>query len=465
MATILQKPLFSWEELERSSGLYRLELGLQYLPDEPIVRALELQRGRGRNTYPVRPVWNAMVAGIVLQHPTVESLLRELSRNAELRLVCGFNPILGADAVPSSFAMSRALANLIEHADLIEAMFKELVDRLRQLVPELGRHLGFDGKAIPTFSTGRKNRETGETTDPEADWGMKKYRGEDADGKPWEKLTRWFGYQLHLICDTTLEIPVAFEVLPASTSEVTRLLPMVEKLATQHPELMDRCVDLSADRGLDSGGVNKALWEEHQIKPVVDTRKLWRDEKNEQGFDPSREITRALNPDVADTIVYTERGELRCVCPLTGEERRMAFWGFEADRGTLRYRCPAEAYGLVCQGRTTCEQGALGRETSFGRVVRVSLDQDYRIFTPIPRDTPTWQRVYAQRTAIERVNARVDQVFGFEHHTIRGLAKMRLRVGLALAVMLALAVGSIAEKKPELMRSLVGKPRPLRKAA
>ena len=187
--------------------------------------------------------------------------------------------------------MSRALANLIEHADLIEAMFKELVDRLRQLVPELGRHLGFDGKAIPTFSTGRKNRETGETTDPEADWGMKKYRGEEANGKPWEKLT------------------------------------------------------------------------------------------------------------------------------------------------------------------------------SFGRVVRVSLDQDYRLFTPIPRDTPTWKRLYAQRTAIERVNARVDQVFGFEHHTIRGLAKMRLRVGLALAVMLALAVGSIAEKKPELMRFLVGKPRPLRKAA
>jgi len=31
--------------------------------------------------------------------------------------------------------------------------------------------------------------------------------------------------------------------------------------------------------------------------------------------------------------------------------------------------------------------------------------------------------------------------------------------------MLALAVGSTAEKKPELMRSLVGKPRPLRKAA
>ena len=143
----------------------------------------------------------------------------------------------------------------------------------------------------------------------------------------------------------------------------------------------------------------------------------------------------------------------------------MAYWGFEKDRDTLRYRCPAAAYGLVCQGRAECERGALGRDSSFGRVVRVSLDQDHRIFTPIPRDTPTWKRLYACRTAIERVNARVDQVFNFERHTIRGLAKMRLRVGLALAVMLALAVGSIAEKKPELMRSLVGKPRPLRKAA
>jgi hypothetical protein len=459
VTTILQKPLFSWEDLDRSSDLCRLQLVLEYLPDDGIVRALEAERGRGRDTYPVGPVWNAMLAGIVLQHPTVESLLRELRRNAELRQVCGFNPVLGTDAVPSSFAMSRFLAKVIEHADLVSSMFEELVDSLAELVPDLGQHLGFDGKAIPSFSTGRKNRETGETTDPDAEWGVKTYRGIDANGRPWQKLTRWFGYQLHLICDTTLEIPVAFEVMPASASEVTHFLPMVDELAMRHPELVERCCDLSADRGLDSAGVNKALWKDHEIKPVIDSRRLWKDEKNEQGFDASREITRALNADAVDTIVYTERGELRCICPATGEERRMAFWGFEADRDTLRYRCPATAYGLVCQGRAACERGALGRETGFGRVVRVPLDLDYRVFTPIPRDTPSWKRAYASRTAVERVNARVDQVFGFERHTIRGLAKMRVRVGLALAVMLALAVGSISEKKPQLMRSLVHKPR------
>jgi hypothetical protein len=466
VTTILQKPLFSWEDVDGSSDLRRLQLVLEYLPDESVVAGLERERGaRGRNTYPVRPVWNAVLAGVVLQHPTVESLLRDLRRNAELRQVCGFNPLLGSAAVPSSFAMSRFLANLVEHADLVNDMFDELVDQLRALLPDLGQHLGFDGKAIPSFSTGRKSRESGQTSDPDADWGVKTYRGVGAGGKPWEKVTRWFGYQLHLICDTTLEVPVAFEVMPASSSEVTRLLPMVERLAARHPKLKERCTDLSADRGLDSGPVNKALWEDCGVKPVVDVRRLWKNEKSEQGFDASREITRALNPDVADTVVYTERGEVRCVCPLTDTERRMAFWGFEEDRDTLRYRCPAAAYDLECKGRAQCEQGALGRETSFGRVVRVNLDLDRRIFTPVPRDTPSWRRLYASRTAVERVNARVDQVFGFERHTIRGLDKMRLRVGLALAVMLALAVGSVAENQPELMRSLVGRPRAQARAA
>jgi hypothetical protein len=54
---------------------------------------------------------------------------------------------------------------------------------------------------------------------------------------------------------------------------------------------------------------------------------------------------------------------------------------------------------------------------------------------------------------------------GFEHHTIRGLRKMRVRVGLALAVMLAMAVGFISQGRPELMRSLVGSTRRFRVAA
>jgi hypothetical protein len=56
---------------------------------------------------------------------------------------------------------------------------------------------------------------------------------------------------------------------------------------------------------------------------------------------------------------------------------------------------------------------------------------------------------------VERVNSRLDVSFGFEHHFIRGLKKMELRCSLALCVMLAIALGRVKEKRPDLMRSLV----------
>ena len=46
-------------------------------------------------------------------------------------------------------------------------------------------------------------------------------------------------------------------------------------------------------------------------------------------------------------------------------------------------------------------------------------------------------------------------VFGFENHTIRGLAKMRTRCTLALVVMLAMALGRIRAGQAEDMRSLL----------
>jgi hypothetical protein len=66
---------------------------------------------------------------------------------------------------------------------------------------------------------------------------------------------------------------------------------------------------------------------------------------------------------------------------------------------------------------------------------------------------------------VERVNSRFDVSFGFEKHFIRGLQKMNIRVGLALCVMLAMAVGRIKEGRQELIRSLVRSPALLDKAA
>ncbi|SHJ51590.1 transposase [Desulfofundulus thermosubterraneus] len=86
------KRLFGWREIDELGDLERMLLVFEYLPDEELMQKLERERGHGRNDYPVRAVWNSILVRVVFQHTSVESLRRELKRNAQLRELCGFDP-------------------------------------------------------------------------------------------------------------------------------------------------------------------------------------------------------------------------------------------------------------------------------------------------------------------------------------------------------------------------------------
>jgi hypothetical protein len=459
MAIIPQPDLFSWNEIDAASDLDRLHLVLSVLPDDQLMGALERHRGRGRDDYPVRPTFNAVIAGIVFDHPSIASLRRELMRNAELRQLCGFDPHRGADAVPTGDAFSRFLALLIDKASFIVDMFHILVDQLKKELPDLGDTLAVDSKAIPSFGNPvrdeDKRDEEDRRRDTDADWGTKTYQGIRKDGTAWEKVKRWFGYKLHLLVDSVYEVPLAFEITEASASDMTHLLPLVEDLDEHHPDIAEDADELSADKGYDSADNKATLYDDYGIKPVIDHRQLWKEEPDKP---------RVLFGDRADVVLYDELGTLYCQCPSErrGEDevRELAFVGFEKDRNTLKYRCPAAYFGFDCPGRTECEANA--HVGDYGRVFRVPLDTDRRIFTPIARPSAKWKTAYNRRSAVERVNSRVDQVLGFERHTIRGKDKMTMRMGLALVVMLAMALGRIRLGQHTLMRSMT---LPVRKAA
>jgi hypothetical protein len=441
MAIIPQPHLFSWENVEAESDLRRLEFVLEALPDEKLMQKLEQRRGRGRDDYPLRPSWNSVIAGIVFEHKTTASLRRELGRNGELRQVCGFDPHAGCDAVPTPRAYTNLLKALCQCTDEVEAMFDALVDELKELLPDFGKCLAVDSKAISSYANGKnkKTRADGRR-DLDADWGRKQYSGVHKDGTLWKKVTKWFGYKLHLVIDSTYEIPVAFCVTRASKSDQNHLLPLLKKISETEHELIERAEYISADRGYDSEEHNREVYNTYGIKPVIDIRHMWKDPDS----------TRPLYPERADNIVYDEDGTIFCVCPKSFEQREMAYSGFEKDRGTLKYRCPACAYGYECKGIRFCSSSV----SDYGRVVRVPLSLNRRLFVPAPRSSYKWRREYNKRTAVERVNSRLDVSFGFEKHTIRGMKKMRLRAGLALVVMLALAVGAIEAGRKDKMRSL-----------
>ena len=111
-------------------------------------------------------MWRALIAGIVFQHVSVESLLRELRRNPALLDVCGFDPMgprsaggngqagLGPEGpkevprregVPSRWNFSRFLSSVVrleEERGLIAGMTGRLREQLMEEVEDFGEHSG-----------------------------------------------------------------------------------------------------------------------------------------------------------------------------------------------------------------------------------------------------------------------------------------------------------------------------------
>ncbi len=80
---------------------------------------------------------------------------------------------------------------------------------------------------------------------------------------------------------------------------------------------------------------------------------------------------------------------------------------------------------------------------------RNKREEDPRVFNIIGRDSKKFQRYYNERTAVERVNGRIDRDYLFEDHQIRGLKKMNLHVSTMFILMLANKKMELAKKHNE----------------
>lgn len=448
MAIIPQIEIFNLVKDEDLGALKDFKLILENLPDEKLMKKLEKKRGNGRDDYPVRSMWNSVIAGVFFKHASSASLIDELSRNGQLRYVCGFreyetikDPKTGEiietrPKCPKPWNYTRFLNNLIEEQELVNQMFDACVEEIMDLLPDFGQTLAIDGKAIQSYAAREnKNQKEDGRRDIDANIGIKKYTGVNEDGTAWEKVVSWFGYKLHLVVDANYELPVAFTVTKASQAEVPEAKKLTDEIADKHPKMMDRCDYWLADRGYDDTDIIKNLWDEYEIKPIIDMRNMWKDKDEVRMFEGRHNI-----------IGYDNFGTIYCYDPVEGERHLMANGGFEKDRNTLKALCPVKSHGIKCKGCKKCPYS--------NKAVRIQLDEDRRRFTPVARSTYKWERIYKLRTAVERVNSRIDNVYGFERHFIRGLKKMRFRCSLALLMMLVLAIGRIKQNRPDLMRTL-----------
>lgn len=321
--------------------------------------------------------------------------------------------------VPSAPTFSRFLHRLVKHEDLFDECLNDLVRRFRELAPGFGESVAIDSTDIHAWSKGKKQG----ASDPDASWSAKgskeasKGRKEKGQGKSKESekkkkerdLYWWFGYKVHLLVDTRYEVPIAAVVSTAKDADTNFLRPLLEKRDELLPDVpLQVCV---ADGAYDSTENIKAITGRGAL-PVIP-------------FNPGGEKT---PPGITNTL-----GTPLCPCGLN-----MTYWGRDGDY--LKYRCPQEATKLF-----SCLQDHKGTDrcslSPYGLVVKLNMKSDPRRYVPVPRETKKWKRLYKRRSADERVISRLKGNLNIDDLRVRGLSKVKVRVGLNLLVMLAIAVG------------------------
>ena len=429
MNNISQKTIFDYMEIEILGDLERLKLCLENIDDAELCKILEKKRGKGRDDFPVRVMLNLVYAMKIFGHRSVESFRRELSRNSQLRKVCGLKDedylYLGKrkSLIPKARVFTNFFKSLTECQKHLDCMFEKDVKFMYDNLENFGRDCALDGKLLDSYAKKENKKATDNKDkkdyrrDNDASWTCKTYNFSDGT----KKSTWHYGYESHILCDANYGLPIWHKEETASVSEQKVANEMIVDLDLNHRYVLDEMENFLADAGYDDSKRNALLKDKYDINPLVDNRHMWsKDEK-------LREID-------GKPLAYNEDGEVFYIKDIVkGEYEKLKYLGYDKQRNSLRY-------------------GFKYDEKS--KVFRIPLNIDRRIFLPIARDSDKFKRLYKKRTEVERLNGRLDRDYMFNDHFIRGKNKMHMMVTLSFIVMLAMAKGHIKNKQDNI-RSLV----------
>jgi hypothetical protein len=225
------------------------------------------------------------------------------------------------------------------------------------------------------------------------------------------------------VVDVKHEVVLSYTVTDTKAGDGETLPVVLDQAEANLPA--DRIATLAFDKAADSEEVHRML-SRKGIKPLIQMRSLWK-------TDPERLLP---GHDGTSNVVYDEAGTIYCYDKVSEPpvRHRMSYIGYEPERETLKYRCPAKHEDWECPMSTICNAGK-----SYGKTVRVPREEDLRRFPALPRATKKFEQMYKGRTAVERVNARLKIFWGVDDGNVTGTRRFVAQVGVVMAVHAAFA--------------------------
>lgn len=376
----------SYQKINGEAITRELKATIDSLLDNQFYRDLQRMKHHTRAGYLMEPLWRAYMLSFVLDMDCTNDLIRRLEESPNFIEICGFDM---DKALPSRWTFDRFIISLAEHLGPVERLLDRTIDQLHQKLPEFGFTVAVDSTPVRSHSNpGRKVK-----SDPEAGFIVK----ESLSRKVW----KW-GYKLHILADTTWELPIACEVTLAKESDVTHLIPLLDKAREGFSWF--KAWHVTADAGYDAGYNYKAIVDLGSI-PIIKMRE---------------------SPQKDDRYTIDEAGIPHCHAGMP-----LLLQGRDKKKG-MKYRCPHRAGKIKCSLLHQCTL----------KVAWIRPFWEYRKLCSIPRDSEGWNAIYSRRSAVERVFSKLKEHRRLNSHCHRGSAKVRLH---CLMSVLSLAITALAE--------------------
>ncbi|WP_434579307.1 transposase [Thermoanaerobacterium thermosaccharolyticum] len=214
-------------------------------------------------------------------------------------------------------------------------------------------------------------------------WGKKK----DTDGND----IKWFGWKLHILADSSSELPLAIEITPASVNDSILAVPLLKKLKESYGNTFDvkHCI---MDSGYDIQDNYDYIRNKFHVQPII--------AYNKRGSFASPEgLNERLHP----------------ICFMRYE---LAYWGKDGDY--LKFRCPHVL------GKVDCPHGSSWCSNSnYGYCLKINYKKNNRYFSFPIRSSDEWQEIYNLRTSIERCNSRLKDYLNTDNLCSAGIKKVK----------------------------------------
>ncbi|NMA74352.1 MAG: transposase [Bacteroidales bacterium] len=387
-----QQSLITLDQFYEIKPLTKLEAILSFVDYSLLEKAFPIDyHRRGPKGYSKKQLLSVLLAMQTEQIVTLKALVQKLKTEPMFKRNCGFDYL---DNTPSEATLNRFITQL-SNTNILERTYRRMIHKAKALGLIDGTNVAIDASKITAYEHAVPKKYIPADDPHFPNWGGKL----DTNGN----FIKWFGWKMHALVDTISGIPLSYIITPANIADVDMAEPLIKKLMEDYDNSFAPKYYIM-DAGYDKPDLYRSIHATYHAQAIIPIN--WRNTKvAPEGINFDGQLVCSMN------YPYVYGGN---------------------DNGTIRILCPH-----VC-GKCNCVMGsAWCTNAKSGYVGKVKIKDDPRFITAPFRGTEAYEKLYNQRTSVERTFGDLKDNYALDNLRVAKMNRAKVFMDLSCISMLA----------------------------